>query len=186
VYAFTLTGGGGICRLGEWQPGGWLVSAGGRTAVHATFFLAIVSSSWPLVQSLQSDFFIASSAELTMQRNMDLVRTILMRIEDSPSRGAAEPFGILGFTPEQVDYHAHIMMEDGLIEGVGVTNFESKGPEAVPQALTWKGHEFLDLARDQKRWNQAKAAIGKLGSAPISVWTKVLHDLMLKELSVAP
>jgi hypothetical protein len=120
-----------------------------------------------------------------MQRNMDLVRTILMRIEDSPSGWVAQPFGVAGFTTEQVGYHAHIMMEDGLIEGVDVTNFESKGPEAMPRALTWKGHEFLDLARDQKRWNQAKIAIGKVGSAPISVWMKVLHDLMLKELGVA-
>ncbi len=34
-----------------------------------------------------------------MQRNMDLVRTVLMRIEDSPSGSATEPFGIAGFMP---------------------------------------------------------------------------------------
>ena len=96
------------------------------------------------------------------------------------------PFGIAGYAPEEVGYHAHIMMEDGLIEGVDVTNFESKGPEAIPLALTWKGHEFLDLARDQKRWNQAHAIIRKVGSAPLSVWMKVLNDLVLKELGVAP
>src|SRR5205807_3777956 len=117
--------------------------------------------------------------EVSMQRNMDLVRTILMRIEDSPSGWASQPFGIAGFTPEQVGYHAHIMMEDGLIEAIDITNMSSTGPEAVPQSLTWKGHEFLDLARDQKRWNQAKASIVKIGSAPISVWMKVLNDLVL-------
>jgi hypothetical protein len=111
---------------------------------------------------------------------MDLVRTILMRIEDSPSGWAAQPFGIAGFTPEQVAYHAHIMMEDGLIEIAGFDNSGGFG-----RSLTWKGHEFLDLARDQRRWNQAKAAIGKVGSAPISVWMKVLQDLMFKDLGVA-
>jgi hypothetical protein len=116
---------------------------------------------------------------------MDLVRTILMRIEDSPSGWAAHPFGIAGFAPEQVGYHAHIMMEDGLIKGSDVPNTESNGPEAIPRALTWKGHEFLDLARDQKRWNQARAIIGKVGSAPIAVWMKVLNDLLLKELGMA-
>jgi hypothetical protein len=121
-----------------------------------------------------------------MQRNMDLVRIILMRIEDSPSGWATQPFGIAGFTPEQVGYHAHIMKEDGLIEGVDVTTMHSNSPEVQPRQLTWKGHEFLDLARDQKRWNQAKAIIGKIGSAPISVWTTVLNDLVLKELGVAP
>lgn len=118
-----------------------------------------------------------------MQRNMDLVRTILMRIEDSPLGWAAHPLRIAGYTPEQVGYHCHIMREDGLIEGIDVTNFESKGPEAMPTALTWKGHEFLDLARDQKRWIQAKVMIGKVGSAPLAVWAKVLNDLVLKELA---
>jgi hypothetical protein len=79
------------------------------------------------------------------------------------------------------------MIEDGLIEGVELSLMGSKGPEPtpMPRSLTWKGHEFLDLARDQKRWNQAKIAIGKVGSAPISVWIKVLQDLMFKDLSVA-
>jgi hypothetical protein len=116
---------------------------------------------------------------------MDLVRTILMRIEASPSGWAEDPFGIVGFTPQEIGYHAHIMMEDGLIEGVDVTTMHSKGPDAVPRMLTWKGHEFLDLARDQKRWSQAKAHIAKVGSAPLGVWTKVLSDLVVKELGVA-
>jgi DNA-binding PadR family transcriptional regulator len=115
-----------------------------------------------------------------MQRNMDLVRTILLWIENSPSGWVAPPFGIAGFTPEQVTYHAHIMMEDGLLESVG-----SAHPENSVYSLTWKGHEFLDLARDQKRWNQAKITIGKVGSAPISVWSKILQDLVLKDLGVA-
>jgi hypothetical protein len=116
---------------------------------------------------------------------MDLVRTILLRIESSSSGWASSPFNIAGFTPEQVGYHAHIMKEDGLIEAVDVTTFESKSPEAMPTALTWKGHEFLDLARDQKRWNLAKATISRVGSAPVSVWMKVLNDLVLKDLGVA-
>jgi hypothetical protein len=135
---------------------------------------------------LQEQKSVTPSAGSAMQRNMDLVRTILMRIEDSPSGWAAHPFGIAGYTPEQVGYHARIMMEDGLIEDFDILTPErSKDPKAMPRALTWKGHEFLDLARDQKRWNQANATIGKVGSAPISVWMKVLNDLILKELGVA-
>ena len=72
------------------------------------------------------------------------------------------------------------MMQEGLIEGTDVTNMRSPGPEALPRSLTWKGHEFLDLARDPERWNRAKAAIAKVGGAPISVWMKVLTDLTLQ------
>src|SRR6266481_2649435 len=114
-----------------------------------------------------------------MQRNMDLVRAILMRIESNPSGWAPRDFGIQGFPSEQIGYHAHIMMQEGLIEGTNVTHLRSDGPEAIPRSLTWKGHEFLDLARDQERWNRAKAIIAKIGSAPISLWMKVLTDLAL-------
>ena len=117
-----------------------------------------------------------------MQRNMDLVRMILMRMEDSPSGWARDDFGIKSYSPEEIRYHAHIMKQEGLVEATNVTHLGSTGPEAIPRSVTWKGHEFLDLARDQSRWNQAKATIGKIGSAPISVWMKVLNDLMLKEL----
>jgi hypothetical protein len=117
-----------------------------------------------------------------MQRDMDLVRMILTRMEANPSGWAPRDFGIKGFSPEEVAYHAHIMMQEGLIEGCDVTSTESTGPEAVPTTLTWKGHEFLDLARDQERWNQAKALIAKVGAAPISVWMKVLSDLLWKSV----
>ncbi len=93
---------------------------------------------------------------------------------------APQNFGIEGFPPEQVGYHAHIMVQEGLIEGVDVTHMQSPGPEVIPTSLTWKGHEFLDLARDHERWNRAKAIIAKVGGAPISVWMKVLTDLALE------
>jgi len=117
-----------------------------------------------------------------MQRNMDLVRTILVKIESNSSGWAPDDFGIKSFSPEEIGYHAHIMMQEGLIEGHDVTNMESTGPEAIPAGLTWKGHEFLDLARDQERWNRAKAVIAKVGGAPISVWFKVLTDLTMQGL----
>jgi hypothetical protein len=111
---------------------------------------------------------------------MDLVRTILMRMESSPSGRAPRDLGILAFSPQEIAYHVHIMMQEGLLEGTDVTHMQSPGPEAIPRSLTWKGHEFLDLSRDQDRWNRAKAIIAKVSGAPISVWMKVLTDLMLK------
>ena len=81
-----------------------------------------------------------------MQRNMDLVRTILLRIEGNPSGWAPGNFGIKSFSPEEIGYHAHIMMQEGLIEGPDVTCFESPGLETIQTSLTWKGHEFLEIA----------------------------------------
>lgn len=120
-----------------------------------------------------------------MQRNMDLVRKILMQIESAPSGRAPGNFGIQSFSPEEIGYHAHIMMQEGLIDAFDSTRRGGPGPEAIPTGLTWKGHEFLDLARDQERWNRAKAIIAKVGGAPIPVWMKLLTDLMLQGIDPA-
>jgi hypothetical protein len=93
--------------------------------------------------------------------------------------------GIQSFPPEEIDYHAHIMIQAGLIEGCGATGPGGAGPEAIPTSLTWKGHEFLDLARDQERWNRARAIIAKVGGAPLAVWMKVLTDLLSKSVETA-
>lgn len=120
-----------------------------------------------------------------MQRNMDLVRMILLRMERKASGSAPSDLGIMGYSPQEVGYHAHIMMQEGLIDGFDITSRESEHPEVLPMNLTWKGHEFLDLARDQERWNRAKTIIAKVGSAPLSIWTKVLSDHLLKSVETA-
>ena len=120
-----------------------------------------------------------------MQRNMELVRKILLKLESSPDGWAPEDFGIQSFSPQEIGYHVHIMFQESLIEAIDVTARGSSGPEAMPRSLTWKGHEFLDLARDQSRWNRARSMIDKIGGAPISVWVKVLSDLLLQSVDVA-
>src|SRR5437773_11506470 len=119
---------------------------------------------------------------MPVKRSMDLVRTILMRLESSPDVWPGNDLGIKAYPTEEIGYHAHIMMQAGLIEGMEVTRNGSAGPEAIPTCLTWKGHEFLDRARDQDRWNRARAIIAKVGGAPISVWAKVLTDLTLRAI----
>jgi hypothetical protein len=114
---------------------------------------------------------------------MDLVRTILMKLENSSSARSPQDFDIWAFSPAQVGYHIYIMLQEGLIEGSDVTDTGSAGlRQAMATGLTWKGHEFLDLARDPERWNRAKAIITKVGSAPIAVWMKVLTDLLIQSV----
>src|SRR5262249_37618983 len=127
-----------------------------------------ISDGWSLVQSHQGGSLLALSEEATMKRNMDLVRFILIEIENSPLGKAVPPFGLLAFKPEDVRYHLHLMTEDGLIEDADVTPNKNTATDEVPRVLTAKGHDFLDLARDRNRWNQAHVIIRKVGSAPIA------------------
>ena len=119
-----------------------------------------------------------------MKRDMDLVRKILLAIEDNPSGFAPKDIQVEGYQQEEVAYHVYISIEAGLIDGVTSTSFHSKGPEAIATRLTWAGHDFLDAAREPRRWQEAKRLIGRIGGASVQVWTNVLTHLMLGSLGI--
>ena len=53
-----------------------------------------------------------------MQRDMDLVRAILLAVEAHPAGFAPDPLAIEGYTDEQIGYHATILKEAGMVEGI--------------------------------------------------------------------
>ncbi len=82
------------------------------------------------------------------------------------------------YTQEQIRYHAFIMMEGGLIEGIKRTDLSSKSPQVIPRRLTWSGHEFLEAARNDTIWEKAMGIVGeKGGTIGISVLSQLLTSL---------
>jgi Hypothetical protein (DUF2513) len=61
---------------------------------------------------------------------------------------------------------------------------DSSGVMAFPTRLTWDGHEFLDAARDDTRWQKAKRYIVEKGSGlSFEVLQGVLMKLMTDALA---
>ena len=95
-----------------------------------------------------------------MKRDMDLVRQILLDIEESDEwRPSALP--IEGVDDEVVSYHVQLLAQAGLIEAIEKTTLSTLLWH--PKTLTWEGHEFLDAARDNTRWNNAKKQALEIG-----------------------
>ena len=47
------------------------------------------------------------------------------------------------------------------------------------KSLTWHGHDFLDAARDDKRWEKAKSiALKKAGTVTFDILKQVLVSLI--------
>ena len=93
-----------------------------------------------------------------MKRDFDLFRKILLFVENAPS-GFAPTIVLDGYSGAEIGYHAHLLIEAGLARGVDVTNLGSTAPESLITNLTWAGHEFAELARDQSRWEQAMSLL---------------------------
>ncbi len=112
-----------------------------------------------------------------MKRDMDLARQILLELEKAPYDGRLLIVDIADYEEEAINYHVLLLAEAGLIEAKDLSSLD--GAEWVPTRLTWQGHEFLDAARDQSRWNQAKRTISERGgSLTFDILGGVLTQLM--------
>lgn len=113
-----------------------------------------------------------------MQRDMDLVREIMFKIEAAHTFDVRlPPIEVEGYTKDQVAYHLVLLKEAELIEAIDTTKGRDGGIR--PLRLTWQGHEFLEAARDDSRWNEAKGLMQKTGGFVFDVVKSVLEQLMM-------
>jgi hypothetical protein len=120
-----------------------------------------------------------------MQRDMDLVRAILLKLEECPHAFAPNPFEIKGFTKEQVGYHAVLMQQAGLIEAFKATAISDPSPSAIPLSLTWEGYEFLATAKNESTWRKGTSAVfAKAGAVGFELLKAVLTAELRKQIGL--
>jgi hypothetical protein len=96
-----------------------------------------------------------------MRRDMDLVRNILLEIEDgkdwfettSDATAVAlgsSPTGLTQDDADRLSYHLN------LLQAAGFAEFTSVGTGWIPEGLTWAGHDFLESVRDEEIWRKTK------------------------------
>ncbi|OGI67077.1 MAG: hypothetical protein A2W18_06655 [Candidatus Muproteobacteria bacterium RBG_16_60_9] len=113
-----------------------------------------------------------------MKRDLELIRKILLTIEDSPS-GWAPDLKIEGHSDSQVGYHAYLLIDAGLAKGSDASDSGSESPEGMITSLTWAGHEFAEAARDEARWRKAIGLVAEKGGAiTLDVMKELLVSLM--------
>ena len=105
-----------------------------------------------------------------MKRDMDLIRALLLKLEDIGSSHKImaftaddEEIAIKGYDEDQIAYHLVLLHEAGLIDSGGVRSGRFASGEFSFRRLTWAGHEFLDGVRDPEVWRKTKAETSKVG-----------------------
>lgn len=116
-----------------------------------------------------------------MKRDLDLIRKILLAIEDHP-QGYAPDLKFDGYTDEQIGYQSYLLIDAGLAQGQDMAGFGSTGPNSKIFKLTWAGHEFADAARNDKLWTKAMGIVKEKGG---SVTMDVLKDLLTSLMKAA-
>jgi hypothetical protein len=120
-----------------------------------------------------------------MQRDMDLIRDILMTVGSPswPAPGCRESLFPEGRDRAEVEYHLKLAVEAGLLEGE-VTRSSGSGYHTFVEGLTWRGHDFLDAARTEFIWDEVKDEIKAKGlaSASFEVLKRLLDKAIRKRL----
>ncbi len=104
-----------------------------------------------------------------MKRDMDLVRELLLKLEDEHLDGnlyslKADGLGIEGRSYDELSYHLTLLIDAGLLDG----ERELSGRFAV-RNITWRGHEFIDVIRNPEVWKKTKKGAEAAGGFTIDI-----------------
>jgi len=95
-----------------------------------------------------------------MKRDMDLVRLILLKIEEHDVESSSyESISIDGHSSREVFEHVRLMENAGLISD---THYDA-ACNACVQRITWSGYDYLDKVRDDSVWKKTKDVIKEKG-----------------------
>ncbi len=122
-----------------------------------------------------------------MKREMDLIRAILLEIENRhDGSGSAVTVEIEGYSHEQITEHLFMLREAGFIEGVDSSHMD--GRDIIVLRMTWSGHEFLETVRDPEIWRKTKSVAVVAGGWTAGILSGIAGGLIkakLQQLGVA-
>lgn len=137
-----------------------------------------------------------------MKRDMDLIRTILLEIEEDANINGRFIVSDADLRQDNTDaptiqYHLRLLMDAGYIEGHDAHKLTGEiilpKPEAgLPRRedmpaiqitrMTWEGHDFLESVRDDKVWQKTKGYLKDIGGVGIDVLKDVAKAVVKDQI----
>jgi hypothetical protein len=114
-----------------------------------------------------------------MKRDFDLIRRIVRDIEDMPAGSNSGTPRYEGEDRETVAAHVVLLIEAGLIKG-DVLAVTYGLPRIRISGLTWAGHDFLAVAKNDTIWAKAKTSV--LAPAAGATWSVILEWMKAESL----
>lgn len=120
-----------------------------------------------------------------MERDMDLVRLILLEIEKEYKSTVLYDLKIDGYDMETVAYHCKILHEAKLISAYKGMYADDALQDFAVGSLTWEGHDYLDKVRDNSRWGKIKKLLKEKTLPPTIEVIKMLADGLISAATAA-
>lgn len=117
-----------------------------------------------------------------MIRDMDLIREILLKVEEDPNCNAQNlsTLDIPGRSAEELHYHTRLLIRAGFVEG----NTDTISVFPIVSGLTWSGHELLDNIKDPGIWEKTKQQASSLKGVGLSIMAQIAEALVKKHFNL--
>ena len=113
-----------------------------------------------------------------MKRDMELVRSILIKVEAADAPLQLDAFYEDDRPPAETAYHLMLLEAHGLIDADIRHDMNGTVYSCTVNALTWDGQDYLDAMRDDRVWTKAKKAISSsVGQTTLDVIKKVCVEV---------
>lgn len=115
-----------------------------------------------------------------MKLNQDLVRLLLLEIEDKT--GPYEPLELSDISIKDYSYEEILYTTERLLEAGYITaRLEPTKLRCnqVIYSLTWEGHRFLDTVRDSAVWRSTKDVAKKMSSVSLNIMLHIAEQVIL-------
>ena len=112
-----------------------------------------------------------------MKWDFDLLRLILLDIQNMPVGTICSAFTFTEqYDPVTVSEHVRLLIAEGLINGKMIT-VRGAIDKFTITGLTWKGQDFVDVAKDNSIWAKVKRKL-------LISTTRITYDLVLEWLKI--
>ena len=115
-----------------------------------------------------------------MKRESELIRAILLAVENDAHCEVLRLPAIPGYSNEAVYFHTQLLVEKGLL-ATFVPDRKVREPWLCMR-LTWEGYDFLDSIRDPETWRRIKRATNKVGSWSIETIAAIAKAMILSKV----
>jgi hypothetical protein len=119
-----------------------------------------------------------------MQRDMELIREILLYLEQRQTFEEDELVQIDGYDHKVVIYHLILVAQAELIiyDADRSTSTPDRLIRVFPWGLSWHGHEFLEAIRDPEVWRRTKEGAQQIGNFGIDLITALAKGFVRKQV----
>jgi Hypothetical protein (DUF2513) len=116
-----------------------------------------------------------------VKRDMDLVRELMLKIEDDPQLDGRrfKELSVDGRAQEEVVYVLTLLVKYGF--ATGNTGME----DVLVSGLTWEGHELLDNIRDPGVWEKTKEKAKPLLSVSLAILAELAKSEVKRRLGLS-